>query len=280
MKLGRARFHCWKKHGHGWVDMLRGIQHSCDVYFYDLARKVGIDRISDMAVRLGLGNRVGIDLPHEKPGVIPTRDWKLATIGEAWQGGETLITAIGQGFVLSTPLQLCTMVARIASGRAVTPRLIRGARAEGEGETLAEPEFAPLDINEGHLKIIHEAMDLVSNHQRGTAYRSRIKEEGWELAGKTGTSQVRRITLAERAAGVTKNEQLPWRRRDHALFVCFAPVHAPRYACAVIVEHGGGGSKYAAPIARDIMLETQRRAPAGRSTIALKGLAQPGEQET
>jgi len=282
MKLGRARFHCWKKHGHGWVDMLRGIQYSCDVYFYDLARKVGIDRISDMAVRLGLGSVVGIDLPHEKPGVIPTRDWKLATIGEAWQGGETLITAIGQGFVLSTPLQLCTMTARLATGRAVTPRLIRGARAEGEGEgeALAEPEFAPLDINAGHLKIIHEAMDLVSNHQRGTAYRSRIKEEGWELAGKTGTSQVRRITLAERAAGVTKNEQLPWRRRDHALFVCFAPVHAPRYACAVIVEHGGGGSKYAAPIARDIMHETQRRAPAGRSTIALKGLVQPNEQET
>jgi penicillin-binding protein 2 len=270
--LGRSRFHCWKRHGHGWVDMHDGIKHSCDVYFYDISRKVGIDNIAAMANKFGLGERVGIDLNGEKGGVIPTRDWKLANIGEAWQGGETLIASIGQGFVLATPLQLATMAARIASGKAVTPRLTRGVRAEAaalEEAAVVAPEFASLDVSPAHLKVIREAMDAVSNHPRGTAYRARIEEEGMELAGKTGTSQVRRITMAERAAGVTKNEQLPWRRRDHALFVSFAPVHKPRYCCAVVVEHGGGGSAVAAPIARDILLETQQRDPAGRQSLPI-----------
>jgi penicillin-binding protein 2 len=281
MTLGRSRFHCWKKYGHGWVDMHEGLQHSCDVFFYDISRKVGVDNIAAMANKFGLGERVGIDLVGEKGGVIPTRDWKLANIGEAWQGGETLIASIGQGFVLTTPLQLATMVARIASGNQVVPRLTRGVRADqvpAEGEGAAQPAFAPLDVPLEHLKMVREGMDLVSNHPRGTAYRARIEEEGLELAGKTGTSQVRRISLAERAAGVTKNEQLPWRRRDHALFVCFAPVHKPRYACAVVVEHGGGGSAVAAPIARDILLETQRRDPAGRRSLPIIAMAQVSEQ--
>jgi penicillin-binding protein 2 len=268
--LGRRRFHCWKRYGHGTLDMYGGIQKSCDLYFYDLAQRLGFDAIGKMARRFGLGAEVGIDLPNERPGVIPSADWKLANIGERWQGGETLVNAIGQGFVLTTPLQLATMAARIASGgKAVKPRLTRGIRAEVGGEPPPEPEFESLEIPERHMKVIHKAMDLVSNHPRGTAYGARIEEEGWELAGKTGTSQVRRISLAERAAGVTKNEQLPWRRRDHALFVAYAPVHKPRYACAVVVEHGGGGSKYAAPIARDILIETQRRDPSARPTVPL-----------
>jgi len=278
--LGRSRFHCWKRHGHGWVDMHDGIKHSCDVFFYDISRKVGIDNIAAMANQFGLGQRVGIDLNGEKGGVIPTRDWKLANIGEPWQGGETLIASIGQGFVLTTPLQLATMAARIASGEAVTPRLTRGVRAGAEnqdGEGAPVPEFLPLDVAPAHLKVVREAMDAVSNSQRGTAYRARIQEEGMELAGKTGTSQVRRISMAERAAGVTKNEQLPWRRRDHALFVSFAPVHKPRYCCAVVVEHGGGGSKVAAPIARDILLETQRRDPAGRNSLPIVATSQIAE---
>jgi penicillin-binding protein 2 len=276
MTLGRSRFHCWKRHGHGWVDMHEGIQHSCDVYFYDISRKVGIDNIAAMANQFGLGERVGIDLNGEKGGVIPTRDWKLANIGESWQGGETLVASIGQGFVLTTPLQLATMTARIASGRQVIPRLTRGVRADGATgpEAPPAPEFAALDIPLAHLEIVRDAMDAVSNHPRGTAFRARIEEEGMELAGKTGTSQVRRITMAERAAGVTKNEQLPWRRRDHALFVSFAPVHKPRYCCAVVVEHGGGGSAVAAPIARDILLETQLRDPAGRRSLPII----PGQQ--
>ncbi len=282
MTLGRSRFHCWKRGGHGWVDMHEGIQHSCDVFFYDISRKVGIDNIAAMANHFGLGERVGLDLNGEKGGVIPTRDWKLANIGEAWQGGETLVASIGQGFVLATPLQLATMVGRIASGKQVTPRLTRGVRADAEHQEGLEappaPEFAQLDVSPAHLQIIRDAMDAVSNHPRGTAYRARIQEEGLELAGKTGTSQVRRITMAERAAGVTKNEQLPWRRRDHALFVSFAPVHKPRYCCAVVVEHGGGGSAVAAPIARDILLETQRRDPAGRRSLPIMAGAQIAER--
>ena len=280
MTLGRARFHCWKRHGHGWVDMIRSIQHSCDVYFYDISRKIGVDNIADMARKFGLGEPSGIDLKGERGGVIPTRDWKLANIGEPWQGGETLIASIGQGFVLTTPLQLAVMTARLATGKAVTPRLTRGVRAEDDvpqGDPPT-PDFADIDVPKAHLDIVREAMDAVSNHPRGTAYRARIEEEGWELAGKTGTSQVRRITMAERAAGVTKNEQLPWRRRDHALFVAYAPVHKPRYACAVVVEHGGGGSKVAAPIARDILLETQRRDPAGRRSLPIVALDQPVKQ--
>jgi penicillin-binding protein 2 len=270
MRLGNARFHCWKRGGHGKLDMYGAIKQSCDVYFYDLSRRAGIDRIAAMAKRFGLGDQVGIDLPSEGSGTIPTRAWKLANTGEPWQGGETLIAAIGQGFVLATPLQLAVMAARLASGRAVTPRLSRGLRAD-TGDEVAEslPEFPEIGVPKAHLDVVRTGMDLVTNNQRGTAYRARIKEEGWEMAGKTGTSQVRRITLAERAAGITKNKDLPWRRRDHALFVAFAPVDNPQYCCAVVVEHGGGGSKVAAPIARDILIEVQRRDPAGKRTVPL-----------
>ena len=295
MRLGRGRFHCWKRHGHGRMNMYQGIQQSCDVYFYDLSRKVGIDRIAEMANRFGLGAPVGIDLPGERGGTIPTKAWKRANYSEAWQGGETLVSAIGQGFVLATPLQLAVMVARIANGGyGVTPRMIRplapsaepaeanevapefgtesGVGTEVEAgvlEAAAVSEFPSLGISEAHMKVIHTAMDMVTNSSRGTARRARIKEEGWEMAGKTGTSQVRRITMAERAAGITKNRDLPWRRRDHALFVAFAPVDNPRYACSVLVEHGGGGSKVAAPIARDILTETQRRDPAATDPVRL-----------
>jgi penicillin-binding protein 2 len=277
MKLGRARFHCWKRQGHGWMDMHDGIKQSCDVYFYEIARRTGIDRISEMATRLGLGAATGIELPGERAGVIPTRDWKLATIGERWQGGETLVTAIGQGFVLATPLQLAVMTARLANGGyGVTPTLVRGFRdaLTGDAETPAREEataahaaevaasrFAPLGLSETHLAVIAEAMDAVTNEQHGTAYRSRIEEESWAMAGKTGTSQVRRISLSERQGGVKKNEDLEWRYRDHGLFVGYAPVHRPRYCCAVVVEHGGSGSRSAAPIVRDILTETQRRDP-------------------
>ena len=174
-------------------------------------------------------------------------------------------------------MQLAVMAARLATGRAVTPRLTRGVlqanrdavpSTDDEANRIAEPQFEPLGIKDTHLQVVHKAMDAVSNHPRGTAYNYRIEEEGWHLAGKTGTSQVRRISLAERATGVLKNEELPWAARDHALFVGFAPVHQPRYACAVVVEHGGG-SKVAAPIARDIILEAQRRRSADRATVPL-----------
>ena len=256
-RLGNAYFHCWKRGGHGTLDLHGGLTQSCDIYFYEVAKRVGVDRISAMARRLGLGQTLGLDLPGERSGLLPTRDWKRATIGVPWQMGETLITGIGQGFVLATPLQLAVMTARIANGgRAVTPRIARRAPPP-EG---AEPDQAADDLGlvPAHLQIVREGMIGVVNGRRGTARASAIKEPGMEMAGKTGTSQVRRISKAEREAGVFKNEDLPWERRDHALFVGYAPIDAPRYAVSVIIEHGGGGSKAAAPVARDILVMAQK----------------------
>ena len=274
-ELGNARFHCWKRRGHGYQDLNGAIQQSCDVYFYDLARRTGVNRIAAMAERFGLGARVGIDLPGEKPGLMPTREWKLAVMGKRWQGGETLVTGIGQGFVLTTPLQLAVMVARIANGGlAVTPHLLKApptAAAIGDrgddmenaaslAKGLAHAKLPSLGVSKAALDVVRRGMFAVSNTPRGTAYRSRIREKRWLLAGKTGTSQVRRITLSERRRGIVKNANRPWIERDHALFVTYAPVDAPRYAVSVVVEHGGGGSKVAAPIARDVMREALRRA--------------------
>lgn len=261
--LGNARFHCWKKEGHGWLDMVPGITQSCDVYFYDVARRVGIDRIAAMAVRFGLGRAVGIDLPGEADGLMPTPEWKLATFGVPWQAGETLVSGIGQGYVLATPLQLAVMQARLVNGGSkVTPYLARDLVTPDGVAPRPQPEVPSIGVSQASLAVVTEAMKEVVNNPRGTAYRSRITEPGMAMGGKTGTSQVRRITKAERLTGIRKNEDLPLEERDHALFVGYAPVDAPRYAVAVVVEHGGGGSKAAAPIVRDILIETQRRAPA------------------
>ncbi|MBA4097834.1 MAG: penicillin-binding protein 2 [Rhodospirillum sp.] len=269
--LGSARFHCWKREGHGALDMTNALKFSCDCYFYEIARRAGIDRIAETARMFGLGNLEGLDLPGEKPGLIPDSQWKRATFDDIWHPGETLVAGIGQGFITTTPLQLCVMTARIANGGyAVKPRLVRRISDESMNDE-GTPVFPSLDLSPDHLKILRTGMDMVSNTERGTAFRSRIDVPGMELAGKTGTSQVRRITMAERARGVLKNDQLPWNRRDHALFVAFAPVHAPRYACAVVVEHGGGGSAVAAPIARDILIECQRRDPSRRNPNAEGG---------
>jgi len=251
MQLGNVRFHCWKKGGHGTLRMIEAIQQSCDVYFYDVARRLGIDRIAEMCHRFDLGVATGIDLPGEKPGLVPTRDWKQATVGESWQQGDTVVVGIGQGYLLVTPLQLAVYAARLASnGRAVVPRL---TRVDGP-----VAPFRDLGLNPAHMAVVREGMNRVTNSERGTAYRARITEAGFEMAGKTGSVQVRRITKAEREAG-RKQEDLPWEHRDHGLFVAYAPVSNPRYACAVVVEHGGSGSKAAAPVARDILYEAQRR---------------------
>jgi penicillin-binding protein 2 len=250
--------------------MLKGIYRSCDVYFYDVAKRIGIDRISDMAKRFGFGEKLKLGLPGEQPGLVPTREWKLAVHGTRWQQGETLIAGIGQGFLLATPLQLAVMVARIANGGyAVTPRLVRSARP---AQVDDQPDDGPaggdgaasLGLNPRVLAFVRQGMKMVTNHNRGTAYAARIKREGWEMAGKTGTAQVRRISKQERQSGIIKNEEKPWAERDHAMFVAYAPADKPRYAIAVVVEHGGGGSKVAAPIARDILIETQRLDPVGR----------------
>lgn len=263
--VGNTRFHCWKKGGHGTVNMYDALKHSCDVFFYDTSRRVGIDAIAEMSHEFGLGQLTGIDMPGERRGLIPDTTWKRATFGEPWYPGETPSAGIGQGFITTTPLQLAVMTARMASGRAIVPRLRREA-VVGAGDSAAPVDAPPLNIPEEHLAVVREGMRRVTNDPGGTAYRVRIPEPGMEMAGKTGTAQVRRITLAERLTGVKKNEDLPWEKRDHALFVCFAPVGAPQYALSVVVEHGGGGSKVAGPIAHDIMLETQRRSPSGPNT--------------
>ena len=253
------------------MDMLNGLKNSCDIYFYEIARRAGIDLMADTARMFGLGNATDLDLPGEMPGLMPDRVWKKAAIGDVWHPGETYVAGIGQGFITATPLQLCVMTARIANGGyAVKPRLMRRISNDSSNDE-GSPVFSRLEMQGDFLKIVRNGMDLVTNAGGGTAYRSRIDIPGMEMAGKTGTSQVRRITMGERQRGITKNEDLPWNRRDHALFVAFAPVHAPRYACCVVVEHGGGGSKIAAPIARDILIECQRRDPSRRNPNAEGG---------
>jgi penicillin-binding protein 2 len=266
MTLGDGKFHCWKRHGHGHVDLENGIAQSCDVYFYEIAKRVGIDRIADMARRFGLGDRLGLDVPGERRGLIPTKAWKEAVIGSGWALGETLVAGIGQGFVLTTPLQLAVMTARIANGgKAVTPHLARDSLDEERIVERTHNEPPPVGVNPRHLALIRNAMDKVVNGERGTARGARLGLPDATMAGKTGTAQVRRISRRERESGVLKNDELPWRYRDHALFVAFAPVDKPRYAIAVVVEHGGGGSAVAAPIARDVVLKTLERDPAGQA---------------
>ena len=269
LRLGDGLFHCWKREGHGHVDMNRGIRESCDVYFYEVARRVGIDRIADMARRLGLGDRLGVDLPGERPGLIPSREWKQAVIGEPWVMGETLVAGIGQGFILTTPLQLAVMTSRLINGgHLVEPVLTRDELQDRSLVPREAASFPVGDFNQHHLKIVRDAMVEVTTHQRGTAFRARIGEEGMEMGGKTGTAQVRRISRRERETRVLKNEERPWKERDHALFVGFAPLDKPRYAIAVVVEHGGSGSKAAAPIARDVLREALVRDPLAATTAA------------
>ena len=251
LKVANRRFHCWKRAGHGNVDLHRSLRESCDVYYYDLALRVGIDKIAEMAKRLGLGLEHDLPMTSVAGGLIPNKLWKATSRGEDWRIGDTANAAIGQGYVLSSPLQLAVMTARLATGRSVSPRLVRSVDGVEEPPNRGEP----LGLNENTLREIRQAMYAVSNNRRGTAYGSRIIEDAFRMAGKTGTSQVRNITAAERARGVFRNEDLPWERRDHALYVNFAPFEVPKVAVAVIVEHGGGGSTTAAPIARDITLQ-------------------------
>jgi penicillin-binding protein 2 len=250
--VGGRRFHCWRRGGHGRVDLHLGIKYSCDCYFYEVARRLGIDALQEGARKLGLGEVTGIEIPGERSGLIPTREWKRANFNEGWQQGDTLNAGIGQGFVLATPLQLCTMAARLAGGKAVSPRIVPGH----DGARVPAPS---LGISEEALAAVQGGLNAVMNEPGGTAYRSRIAEPQFAFGGKTGTAQVRRITAQERAAGVRRNDQLPWELRDHALFVAFAPVVNPRYALSVVIEHGSSGSGAAAPVARDILRFAQER---------------------
>ena len=251
LEVSGRRFHCWKRVGHGHTNLEKSLRESCDVYYYELALELGIEKITAMANRLGLGERLDIPMSAVASGLAPTKQWKREARGQEWVIGDSVNSAIGQGYVLASPLQLAVMTARIASGRAVTPRLIKKIdgieQPTGDGESLG--------LNENHLRQVRRAMFSVVNSRQGTAYSSRIIAEEMRMAGKTGTSQVRNITAQERAAGVRSNADLPWERRDHALFVDFAPADDPRIAVALVIEHGGGGSSAAAPVARDITLQ-------------------------
>lgn len=250
IEFGNRRFNCWKRQGHGTVELNRALSESCDVFFCDIAQKVGIDAIADMGRRFGLGQRFDLPVSAITSGTMPDKAWKLERQKADWRIGDTINASIGQGYVLTSPLQLAVMTARIASGKAVVPRLVR--MIDGRETPIAEA--LPLGIPAEFLDAVRFGMHEVVNSQKGTATASQIVDPAMVMAGKTGTSQVRNISAAERASGVIANEDLPWNRRDHALFVAYAPFDKPRYAVSVVVEHGGGGSTVAAPIARDILL--------------------------
>ena len=249
VELHDRRFHCWRRGGHGSMNLHNSLKQSCDVYYYEVAQRVGIDNISAMARELGIGVRHDIQLPAVREGLAPTKAWKKERRGEDWVVGDSLNASIGQGFVLASPLQLAVMSARIASGTKISPRLVNAIDNTPQPVKGREP----LEVAPEHLENVRKAMFGVVNEPGGTAGGSRVNVEGMKMAGKTGTSQVRFITKEERARGVTRNEDLPWERRDHALFVAFAPYENPRFAISVVVEHGGGGSRAAAPIARDVI---------------------------
>jgi penicillin-binding protein 2 len=264
---GNRYFHCWKQGGHGVRDMKGAIRDSCNLYFYEIAKTLDIDLLAETARKFGLGETYELGVTGQKPGVVPSREWKRQYYAgqpenQPWFQGETLSAIIGQGAWTATPLQLCVMSARIATGRAVRPRLVRAV-----GDLILPAPNAPsIGVNPEHLEVVREGMNAVTN-EYGTGTRSRLEDPEWQLAGKTGSSQVFRITAEERARGLTKQEDLPWRRRDHAVFVSFMPFENPRYACCVLVEHGIGGSRSAGPKARDIMRKVAEKDPSSRPAL-------------
>jgi penicillin-binding protein 2 len=261
LDLGTSRFHCWNKQGHGALDLHQGLKYSCDVFFYQVALRTGIDRISAMAHRLGMGTELEIDIPGQRIGLVPTKDWRVSK-GHPWQLGDTVVSGIGQGYIEVSPLQLATYAARIATGRAVQPHFTR--RIAGAMQPGSQPEDWPdLAVPEPMLQAVREGMFAVVNEAGGTAPRARLPG-AVHLAGKTGSSQVRRVSRKQRESGTFDTKNLPWEFRPHALFVAYAPYEQPRYALSVVVEHGNAGGAAAAPLARDIMAEVLRRDPAAR----------------
>jgi penicillin-binding protein 2 len=256
MDLGDTRFHCHLRYGHGNLDLRGALKASCDVYFYEVAKRTGIDRIAAMASRFGLGVDLEIELPGVRRGLVPTRAWRQAQ-GKPWNLGDTVVHGIGQGFYQLTPLSLATMTARIATGRAVQPHLTRALDGQTTRGTRPE-EWPSLGINDRDLKLVRDAMWAVVNEGGGTARSARIPPEFGAVAGKTGTTQVRRVTREQRERGY-RAEQMPREYRPHALFVAYAPHDNPIFAVSVVVEHGTSGSGAAAPLARDVLIEAFAR---------------------
>ena len=242
IEFGDRFFHCWKTKGHGNMDIVSAIKESCDVFFYNLSIKVGIDRIAEVAKDFGLGQTYNVKLLNQKEGIIPNKKWKKNTYKKSWYGGETLNAAIGQGYVLTSPLQLAIMTARIASGgKKIDPSILKISK---------KTSFNNMNKYTESLKIIKEAMFKVVNESKGTAINS--KASNFNFSGKTGTSQVKKITMAERESDNFRKKEIEWKNRDHALFVGYMPSEKPKYSLSVVIEHGGSGASTAAPIARDV----------------------------
>tara|TARA_B100001741_G_scaffold207826_1_gene171787 strand:- start:5098 stop:6969 length:1872 start_codon:yes stop_codon:yes gene_type:complete len=242
-------YHCWKKEGHGFVSLHNAMKQSCDSYFYEVARKLGVDRLSETAKKFGLGKDVFKGLfDNERSGLIPNTEWKKNVLGRNWLLGETIITGIGQGYIQTTPIQLCLMTAQIANGGyKIYPKLI----INNQDEDKYKDKYIPLYKDKKNIKIIQEAMFSSTNEVMGTSYRSRIDDPKYQFAGKTGTAQVKRITEEERELDL-KTSEIPYEQRDHALYIAFGPYKNPRYALSVVVEHGGSGGSVAAPLAKEL----------------------------
>ena len=273
IELYGETYHCWKEKGHGFMNMRSGIKQSCDVYFYETSRRLGIDRLSITAKEFGLGKKVLNLFNEERAGIVPDTKWKLNNIGAGWVLGETLISGIGQGYFQSTPIQLCLMMAQLANGGyEIKPRIIDDQyvlqptidawREEftyrNSNTNLSSPNLKKLFRNQENIKFVLDALYGATNEPLGTSYKSRLTKPEYIYAGKTGTSQIRRITEEERKLKL-KNKDLPYEKRDHALFTAFAPYKNPRYSISVIIEHGGSGSSGAAPIAKKVLKKVLER---------------------
>ena len=247
LELYGQTYHCWKKEGHGIVNMREAMKQSCDTYFYEVARRLGVDKLSDTAKKFGLGKKVFGDLFEiEKSGLIPSTFWKKNALGRNWLLGETIITGIGQGYIQTTPIQLCLMTAQIANGgHKIIPKIILDSKTE------EEDKFAPIVEDAKNMKLVQDAMFSSTNEVRGTSYRSRIDDPKYQFAGKTGTAQVKRITKQDRELDLDTSE-IPYEERDHALYVAFGPYKNPRYAASIVIEHGGSGGSVAAPLAKKL----------------------------
>ena len=249
LELYGQKYHCWKKEGHGFVNLKEGMKQSCDTYFYEIARKLGVDRLSETAKKFGLGKKVFRNIfENEKDGLIPNTTWKKNILGKNWLLGETIITGIGQGYIQTTPIQLCLMTAQIANGGyKIYPKIVLNKN----DEDVQEDKFEPLYKNSKNIELVQEAMFSSTNEVRGTSYKSRINDPKYQFAGKTGTAQVKRITKQDRLLDL-KTFEIPYEERDHALYVAFGPYKNPRYAISILIEHGGSGSAVAAPLAKKL----------------------------
>ena len=247
LELYGQTYHCWKKEGHGFVNLKEGMKQSCDIYFYEVARRLGVDKLSETAKKFGLGKKTFGDLfDNEKNGLVPNTEWKKNALGKNWVLGETIITGIGQGFIQTTPIQLCLMTAQIANGGyKIYPKIV------SNNDQQQKDKFIPLYKKSKNIKIIQNAMFSSTNEIRGTSYRSRIDDPKYRFAGKTGTAQVKRTTDLDRELDL-KTFEIPYEERDHALYVAFGPYINPRYAISIVIEHGGSGGTVAAPLAKEL----------------------------